>query len=81
MGVRFSHAGPYIMQSYRKQPTFNVKQNVSLFNKITNDTFIGDIVNEDEIEGRQYWVFYSYNRPNSRLLMAKDSHTITKAKK
>jgi hypothetical protein len=81
MGVRFSHAGPYIMQTYRKHPTFNVKENVILFNKITSDSFIGDIVNEDEIEGRQYWVFYSYNRPKSRLLMAKDSYTITKAKK
>ena len=69
------------MNQVNRQPFFNVKHNVTLFNKITNDTFVGDIVNEDEIEGRQYWVFYSNTRPNSRLLMAKDSYSITKAKK
>ena len=81
MGVRFPHAGPIIMNQVNRQPIFNVKQNVTLFNKITNDTFVGDIVNENEIDGRQYWVFHSNARPNSRLLMAKDSYTITKAKK
>ena len=68
------------MRTLTKQ-TFNAKQNVTLFNKITNDTYVGDIVNEDEIEGRQYWVFYPTNRKTTRLLLAKDSYTITKAKK
>lgn len=67
------------MRTLTKQ-AFNTKQNVTLFNKITNDTYVGDIVNEDEIEGRQYWVFYPSNR-KTRLLLAKDSYTITKAKK
>lgn len=81
MWVRFLHAGPIIMHTLKAKPTFNTKQNVTLNNKITGDTFYGDIVNEDEIEGRQYWVFHSANRPGSRLLMAKDSYIITKAKK
>ena len=80
MWVRFLHAGPFIMYTSRR-PVFNVKYNVTLYNKITNDTYIGDIINEDEIDGRQYWVFSSYARPGSKLRMAKDSYTITKAKK
>ena len=81
MWVRFLHAGPNIMHTVRNKPEFAAKTNITLNNKITGDTFHGSIVNEDEIEGRQYWVFHQTNRPNSRLLMAKDSYIITKPKK
>lgn len=80
MWVRFLQAGPIIMQTLRRN-TFNVKDNVVLSNKISGDVFVGDIKNEDEIEGRQYWVFYAHNRPGTRLLLAKDSYIITKTKK
>ena len=80
MWVRFLQAGPFTMYT-RTRNTFNAKDNVVLNNKITGDVFTGDIKNEDEIEGRQYWVFYAHNRPGTRLLLAKDSYIITKTNK
>lgn len=64
-----------------RQPTFSVRKDITLFNKINNEAFTGDIVNETDIEGRPYWIFCPANRPTSRLLMAKDAYTISKFKK
>ena len=35
---------------------FIVKPNVTLFNRLNNEQYTGDLVNEDEIEGKQYYV-------------------------
>jgi hypothetical protein len=54
---------------------YNVKHNVTIINKLTNEKIIGDIINEDDIEGRQFFVL----RSGSRVLkLAKDAHQIKK---
>lgn len=55
---------------------FKLLSNVIINNKITGDTYTGSIVDEDEIEGRKYWVFYSAARPQHRMLLAKEYYTI-----
>ena len=58
------------MQSNRSQ--FVVKQNFILFNRLNNEQITGDLVNEDEIDGKQFYVL----KVGPRMLkLAKDAYT------
>lgn len=58
------------MKSNRSQ--FVVKQNFILFNRLNNEQITGDLVNEDEIDGKQFYVL----KVGPRMLkLAKDAYT------
>lgn len=57
---------------------YSVKSNVLIKNKITGDTIKGDVIDEKEIDGKQFWVFHWPERERSRLLLAKESYQIVK---
>lgn len=59
---------------------YKIKENVSLINRLTNESIRGNIVNEKEIEGKQYWVLMPSNRPGSQLVYAKDAWSMQKGK-
>ncbi len=55
-----------------RKPQFVVKPNVTLYNRVNSDHITGDLVNEDEIEGKQFYVL----RVGPRLMkFAKDAYT------
>lgn len=54
---------------------YKVKPNVTLKNRVNNQTIVGDIVGEEEIDGKQFWIVRSNNRA---LKLAKDAHTMSK---
>lgn len=47
--------------------------NVQFKNKLNGELVVGDIINEEDIEGKQFWVVLSNKRP---LKIAKDAYTI-----
>lgn len=51
-----------------------------LRNKINGDVIVGTILREEEIEGKQFWVCSTKERPNSQLLFAKESFTVKRSK-
>ena len=58
------------MKSNRSQ--FVVKQNFILFNRLNNEQITGDLVNEYEIDGKQFYVL----KVGTRMLkLAKDAYT------
>jgi hypothetical protein len=55
-----------------RQNKFNTKPNFTLYNRLNNEQIAGDLVNEDEIEGKQFYVM----RVGTRLLkLAKDAYS------
>ena len=58
-----------------KRSKFVVKRNVTLTNRVTNETITGDIINEDDIEGRPFFVIKSGARV---MKLAKDAYIIKK---
>lgn len=75
MEVRFLHAGPNIMLKKHYQK----KINIQLKNIISGEIMRGDVVFETQIDGKNYWVFSSKERP-SVLMYAKDAWSIVKGK-
>lgn len=62
--------------SYSHRNQFVVKHNVTLFNRLNNEQITGDLVNEDEIEGKKFYVL----RVGPRLMkLAKDAYTPKKS--
>lgn len=59
---------------------YKMKSNVNLVNRLTNETIRGNIVNEKEIDGKQYWVVAPANRPGSQLIYSKDAWSMSKGK-
>ena len=59
---------------------YKIKENISLVNRLTNETIRGNIINEKEIEGKQYWVVIPSNRPNTQLSFSKDAWSMQKGK-
>jgi hypothetical protein len=51
--------------------TYKPKLNVRLKNKITNDILVVDILQEEEIDGKKFWIARSKNRP---ILLAKEAY-------
>lgn len=58
-----------------KRVKYNIKRNVILTNRVTNEIITGDIINEDDIEGRSFFVVKSGSRV---MKLAKDAYTIKK---
>lgn len=57
---------------------FVIKPNTTLVNRYNNEVVIGDIINEDEIEGKKFFVVKSAQ--SARVLkLAKDAYTIKKS--
>jgi hypothetical protein len=55
-----------------RQNKFTAKPNFTLYNRINNEQIAGDLINEDEIEGKQFYVM----RVGTRLLkLAKDAYS------
>lgn len=58
--------------NYGRKNQFVVKPNFVLFNRLNNEQITGDLVNEDEIDGKQFYVL----RVGPRYLkLAKDAYT------
>lgn len=54
---------------------YKPKLAVKLKNRLNNQVIVGDIINEEEIDGKQFWVI----RTNDRVLkLAKDAYTMSK---
>jgi hypothetical protein len=58
---------------------YDKKIDVQLKNIITGVTVRGDVISEMDIDGKPFWVFVAYNRPNE-LMFAKDAWSIVKGK-
>jgi hypothetical protein len=55
----------------QQRPIFPVKQNFTVVNHLTNEVITGDLINEDEIEGKKFYVM----RINGRVLkLAKEAY-------
>lgn len=55
----------------QQRPVFAVKQGFTVINHLTNETVTGDLINEDEIEGKKFYVM----RINGRVLkLAKEAY-------
>lgn len=58
-----------------KRKSYATKKDVVLVNRVTNEVITGDIINEDEIEGRFFFVIKSGGRV---IKVAKDAYNIKK---
>lgn len=56
---------------------YKPKLNVKLKNQLTNEVVTVDVVQEESIEDKHFWVVKSNNRT---LKLAKDAYTIVKSK-
>jgi hypothetical protein len=63
-----------------KRQTYKVRHDVVLKNRLNNEVVRGNIVNEKEIDGKQYWVLNVPGRGAAQLSYAKESWTITKGR-
>jgi len=55
---------------------FIIKRHVTLFNQFNNEAIVGDIINEDEIEGKKFFVV----RVGARVMkLAKDAYSFKKS--
>lgn len=62
---------------YRNQQNrFEVKRDVTLFNRLNNESITGDLINEAEIEGKKFFVLRVGGRS---LKLAKDAYTTKRA--
>lgn len=56
----------------QQRNVFVTKPNYTLYNHLNNESLTGDLINEDEIEGKKFYVM----RINGRVLkLAKDSYS------
>lgn len=63
-----------------KRPTYKVRHDVVLKNRLNNETVRGNIINEKDIDGKQYWVMNIPSRGAAQLSYAKESWTVIKGK-
>lgn len=54
---------------------YKIKPKVKLKNKLSGETVTVDVVDEESIEGKQFWVVRANNRT---LKLSKDAYTQTK---
>ena len=59
---------------------YKIRYEVTLKNKLNNEIVRGNIVNEKDIDGKQYWVMTVPGRGAALLSYSKDSWVITKGK-
>lgn len=58
-----------------KRPTYKVRENITLKNVFNTGDITGDIINEEEIDGKLFYVVKSNNRV---LKLAKEAYIIRK---
>ena len=63
-----------------KRPTYKVRHDVVLKNRLNNETVRGNIINEKDIDGKQYWVMNIPSRGAAQLSYAKESWTVIEGK-
>ena len=63
-----------------KRTQFKIRHDVVLKNKLNNELVKGNIVNEKEIDGKNYWVLNVPSRGAQQLSYSKDSWSIVKGK-
>lgn len=57
----------------QKRNVYKPKVNVKLKNKFNNEVVIGDIINEEDIEGKSFWVL----KQNARFMkLAKEAYVL-----
>lgn len=56
---------------------FVIKHNVTLQNRLNNELITGDLVNEDEIEGKKFFVLRA-GHPPRLMKLAKDAYSLKK---
>lgn len=54
---------------------YKIKENVTLKCTYNNNSYTGDVFDEREIEGKQFWVVKMMNRTDP-LLLSKDSYKL-----
>lgn len=63
------------MKTNNRRPQYKIRPNVKVKNRFTNDVLVGDIINEEEIEGKPFFIMKVGPRT---LKLAKDGYSITK---
>lgn len=58
---------------------YKIKENATLVNKLTNESIRGNIIKEDEIEGKSFWVVLVPPR-TAPLRYYKDAWSLKKEK-
>jgi len=61
---------------YPNKPKYNIKPNIKLKNKFNSEIIIGDVINEEEIEGKIYFVMK--NQKGNIIKLTKEAYTIIK---
>lgn|GEM_PF-2774427 len=64
----------FIMRNQR--PKYNIRTNVKFKNKLNSDIVIGDLINEEEIDGKNYFVIR--NAKGSVVKLTKEAYAILK---
>lgn len=61
---------------YQHKKKYNVKQNVTLKNRLNGETFFGDIINEEDIDGKSFFVIR--NLRGSVVKLTREAYYIQK---
>jgi hypothetical protein len=62
---------------HTKRNQYIVKHDVTLLNKLNNESITGDLINEEEIEGKMFFVLRS-GHPSRLMKLAKDAYSLKK---
>jgi len=57
----------------KNQPQYTIKRNVSLRNRINNDLYYGDVINEESIDGK---IFFVVRKEGKVFKLNKDSYVV-----
>jgi len=57
-----------------RPPKFNVKKNATFKNKFNNDIYTGDLINEDTIDGK---IFFVIRKDSKVFKLSKESYSIS----
>ena len=60
----------------RQRVKFNVRPNIKFKNKLSSEILIGDLINEEEIEGKGYFVVR--NNKGNVIKLTKEAYSIQK---
>jgi putative ribosome biogenesis GTPase RsgA len=58
-----------------RRPSYEVRRNLYFKNKVNDNSYTGDLVNEEDIEGKRFYIVKVNNRT---LKLAKEFYTIVK---
>lgn len=60
-----------------RQPTYSIKKNATLKNRLNNELFYGDVINEESIEGKMFFVI---RKEGKVFKLSKDSFSVVNQK-